>query len=72
MDTKTGSTKLAGFPSDVIRVLLCRLPVEDLLQFRLLSKQWRTTIESPDFIREHLAHTRLKLHKSIILEGFIE
>lgn len=41
-------------PMDIIFDILTRLPVKTLLRFRCLSKQFRSLIDSPDFINHHL------------------
>lgn len=40
-------------PSDLLREILCKLPVKSLLRFRCVSKMWCSLIDSPDFISMH-------------------
>lgn len=35
-----------------------RLPVKDLLRFRCVSKFFKSVIDSPDFIKQHLSHSQ--------------
>ncbi|CAN0926011.1 F-box protein CPR1 [Linum grandiflorum] len=45
-------------PHDVItREVLFRLPVVSLLRCRSVCKQWRTLIDSPEFINRHINHS---------------
>ncbi|XP_059282473.1 F-box/kelch-repeat protein At3g23880-like [Lycium ferocissimum] len=43
-------------PPSLITAILCRLPVESLLRFRCVSRQWCSLISSPHFISTHLSH----------------
>ncbi|OMO83459.1 hypothetical protein COLO4_22521 [Corchorus olitorius] len=52
---------MASIPPDIITEILCRLGVEDLLRYRCVSKGWCSLIDSPDFIKHHLSHSRLSL-----------
>ncbi|CAH9090457.1 unnamed protein product [Cuscuta epithymum] len=47
----------AHLPWDIILVILCRLPVKDLLRFRCVSKSWCSLIGGSDFINLHLKHS---------------
>ncbi|CAN0890534.1 F-box protein CPR1 [Linum grandiflorum] len=53
----------ATTPSDwlpheiVTEEILFRLPVISLLKFRCVCKQWRTLIDSPDFIKRQILHS---------------
>ena len=44
-------------PDDVIPLILCRLPVKDLLRHRSVSKAWRSLIDGHDFIKLHLSRS---------------
>ncbi|XVF75222.1 hypothetical protein PTKIN_Ptkin13bG0170200 [Pterospermum kingtungense] len=46
-----------NLPLDSIADILSRLPVKHLLRFRCVSKQWRSLIDDPDFIKLHLRHS---------------
>ncbi|VFQ67488.1 unnamed protein product [Cuscuta campestris] len=43
-------------PEEIIRSILSRLPAKSLIRFQCVSKQWKTTIETPSFIADHLRH----------------
>ncbi|PON91358.1 F-box domain containing protein [Trema orientale] len=45
---------MASLPWDTIVNILTRLPVEDLLRYRCVSKTWCSLIDGPDFIKMHL------------------
>ncbi|EXB82447.1 F-box protein [Morus notabilis] len=45
-------------PLEIIVDILYRLPVNDLLRYRCVSKQWRSLIDGPDFIKLHLNHSK--------------
>ncbi|KAL5778709.1 hypothetical protein ACOSQ2_009446 [Xanthoceras sorbifolium] len=42
---------MSALPVDLIVYLLCRIPVKSLLRFRCVSKQFRSIIDDPEFIR---------------------
>ncbi|GMN36508.1 hypothetical protein TIFTF001_006083 [Ficus carica] len=44
-------------PCEIIVDILCRLPVNDLLRYRSVSKSWRSLIDGRDFIKLHLNHS---------------
>ncbi|KAH7568883.1 hypothetical protein JRO89_XS06G0067200 [Xanthoceras sorbifolium] len=44
---------MSAIPLDLIVEILCQLPVKSLLRFRCLSKEFRSIIDDPDFIRRH-------------------
>nr|XP_043615394.1 F-box/kelch-repeat protein At3g23880-like [Erigeron canadensis]XP_043615395.1 F-box/kelch-repeat protein At3g23880-like [Erigeron canadensis] len=44
----------ANFPDEIICDVLSRLPVKSLLQFRSVSKHWRSLITDTHFIKSHL------------------
>lgn len=44
-------------PDSLLPQILSRLPVESLLRFRCVSKQWCSLISSPNFISTHLSHS---------------
>ncbi|WMV26576.1 hypothetical protein MTR67_019961 [Solanum verrucosum] len=43
-------------PEDVVIDILLRLPVESLLRFKCVRKDWCTLIRSPSFIEKHFHH----------------
>ncbi|KAM6601921.1 hypothetical protein CsatA_021530 [Cannabis sativa] len=47
-----------SLPSEIIADILIRLPVKDLLRYRCVSKPWCSLIDSPDFIKWHLNHSK--------------
>lgn len=50
--------ELAGdLPGELVTEILDRLPVESLLRCRSVSKRWRYIIDSPEFVRSHLARS---------------
>ncbi|OMP08780.1 hypothetical protein COLO4_06128 [Corchorus olitorius] len=56
-------------PLDIITDILCRLPVEELLRFRSVSKPWCSLIDSPNFIKLHLSHSlKTQTNLSLILK----
>lgn len=44
-------------PHELIEEIFSRLPVKTLIRFKCISKSWRATIGSPDFIHKHLTHS---------------
>ncbi|KAH7568328.1 hypothetical protein JRO89_XS07G0276300 [Xanthoceras sorbifolium] len=44
---------MSAIPLDLIVEILCQLPVKSLLRFRCLSKEFRSMIDDPNFIRRH-------------------
>lgn len=42
-------------PEEIIEEILCNLPVKNLLRFKCVSKQWRSSISGKQFINRHLA-----------------
>lgn len=62
---------LLELPPEVITEILSRLPVKPLLQFRCVSKPWRSVIDSPNFIRMHLNRSiQSRSNLSLILYDF--
>ncbi|CAA7037585.1 unnamed protein product [Microthlaspi erraticum] len=45
-----------SLPHDVVELIMERLPVNPLLRYKAVSKQWQTTIESPFFKERQLKH----------------
>lgn len=61
------------FPQDIIYEILTNLPVKSLLRFKCVSKPWRCSISSKQFVREHLrksntrtdfAHHKVTINKN--------
>ncbi|KAL5776211.1 hypothetical protein ACOSP7_009137 [Xanthoceras sorbifolium] len=44
---------MSAIPLDLIVEIFYQLPVKSLLRFRCLSKEFRSMIDDPDFIRRH-------------------
>ncbi|CAN8254475.1 unnamed protein product [Cochlearia groenlandica] len=53
MSRKRSSRKMEYMPLDVVEKILERLPVKSLLRFKAASKEWRSTIESPELKERH-------------------
>ncbi|PON71524.1 F-box domain containing protein [Parasponia andersonii] len=53
-------------PPEMIKEILCRLGVKDLLRYRSVCKEWCSIIDGPDFITTHLKHSKLGL----LINGF--
>ena len=50
-------------PFDIQSEIMKRLPVKSLIKFRSVSKQWRSFIDSPEFIKNyHIDHTNPQHH----------
>ncbi|CDP17261.1 unnamed protein product [Coffea canephora] len=59
---------MSDVPQDILEEMLSRLPVKPLLRFRCVSKQWKAIIDSPEFIRLHIAQSlETRSHHSVIL-----
>ncbi|XP_027103259.1 F-box protein CPR1-like [Coffea arabica] len=54
-------------PPDLIEEIFSKLPVKTLIRFRFLSKSWRATIGSQEFIKKHLRNLS---HHNLILGNF--
>ncbi|XP_016444465.2 putative F-box/LRR-repeat/kelch-repeat protein At1g11620 [Nicotiana tabacum] len=64
------STSDSYFPREIISNILSRLPVNILLRFRCVCKQWRNLIWKPNFIAAHFSHySALQRSGSSILIG---
>ncbi|CAH9120403.1 unnamed protein product [Cuscuta epithymum] len=48
---------MSDIPLEVVADFLSRVPAMSLLRFRCVSKQWRSIIDSPEFIKMHLNRT---------------
>nr|GEW13067.1 ribonuclease H-like domain-containing protein [Tanacetum cinerariifolium] len=57
-DDQSEPEQSISFPIDIISVILTRLPIKPLLQFRSVSKQWLSLISSPSFAKHHHHHHR--------------
>ncbi|GJT15863.1 zinc finger, CCHC-type containing protein [Tanacetum coccineum] len=54
-------------PFDIQSEIMKRLPVKSLLQFRSVSKQWKSFIDSPKFIKSyHVNHTNPQHHLLVV------
>ncbi|GJS49278.1 putative F-box domain-containing protein [Tanacetum coccineum] len=51
-DDQSEPEQSISFPIDIISVILTRLPIKTLLQFRSVSKQWLSLISSPSFTKQ--------------------
>ncbi|KAH9609699.1 hypothetical protein KSS87_003473 [Heliosperma pusillum] len=51
-------------PSDLIIIILTRLPSKTLIRFKSVSKQWYSLINSPNFINLHLTQTLISDNNS--------
>ncbi|XP_062088509.1 F-box protein CPR1-like [Humulus lupulus] len=49
---------MTNVPPEIITDILIRLPVKDLLRYRCVSKPWCSLIDSHDFIKRHLSHSK--------------
>ncbi|XP_019153163.1 PREDICTED: F-box protein CPR30-like [Ipomoea nil] len=49
-------TKFEQLPEDVVAEILSRLPAKSLLQCKSLRKNWRTLIQTPNFVAKHHHH----------------
>nr|GEW41724.1 hypothetical protein [Tanacetum cinerariifolium] len=58
-DDQSEPEQSISFPIDIISVILTRLPIKPLLQFRSVSKQWLSLISSPSFAKHHHRSTSL-------------
>ena len=58
----------AYFPDEIIREILSRLPVKSLLQFRSVSKHWKSLISDKHFIQSHykIAETLSTRHRILV------
>ncbi|PON58759.1 F-box domain containing protein [Trema orientale] len=64
------TTRMASLPWDTIVNILSRLPVEDLLRYRCVSKRWCSLIDGPRFIKMHLDHSmETSSHLTLIRAG---
>lgn len=57
-DGENGTSSIAyqNLPEDVIIEILLRLPVNSLLKFKSVCRNWYSLIKSPNFIRKHMNH----------------
>ncbi|CAA7030338.1 unnamed protein product [Microthlaspi erraticum] len=46
-----------SLPHEVVECIMEKLPVKSLLRFKAVSKQWKSTIESPFFKKRQLTHS---------------
>ncbi|GJT94908.1 uncharacterized mitochondrial protein-like protein [Tanacetum coccineum] len=63
-----------NIPFDIQSEIMKRLPVKSLIQFRSVSKQWKSLIDSAKFIKNyHIIHTNPQHHLLVIYElDFVE
>ncbi|XP_075099011.1 putative F-box protein At4g17780 [Nicotiana tabacum] len=59
------------FPEDLAMEILLRLPVESLLQFKCVGKNWYETITSPSFIKEHMNWSRKNRPPKIMIYDYV-
>ncbi|KAI3783308.1 hypothetical protein L1987_42386 [Smallanthus sonchifolius] len=65
------NTPNVDFPDDIIRDILSRLPVKSLLQFRCVSKHFRSIISDAHFIKSHLKKAEsLSTHHRILVPSY--
>ncbi|GAB4855137.1 hypothetical protein Ancab_023767 [Ancistrocladus abbreviatus] len=50
--------EISFVPSELWTQVFVRLPVKDLLKFRCVCKEWRSIIDSPNFVSLHLTHSK--------------
>ncbi|XP_024009374.1 F-box protein At5g10340 [Eutrema salsugineum] len=58
---------MQSLPHDVIEHILERLDVKTLLKFNAVSKQWKSTIQSPFFKKRHLLHRKQSRDPEVLL-----
>ncbi|KAK1632504.1 hypothetical protein QYE76_006819 [Lolium multiflorum] len=64
------AASIAQLPSDVIAVILLRLPASDLRRCRRVCKEWRDIISDPSFIDAHQVHgPRAPTHTIVFYPG---
>nr|KYP49791.1 F-box/kelch-repeat protein At3g23880 family [Cajanus cajan] len=65
------SPPLPVLPDELIQEILLRVPVKFLLQFRCVSKSWKTLISNPQFVKEHLDGTSSDLTHQRLLSPMV-
>ena len=53
--------------SDILILILLRLPVKSLLRFKCVSKFWYSLITSDRFVKMHLIHTHTQIYNPVVL-----
>ncbi|KAM7488524.1 hypothetical protein LguiB_026008 [Lonicera macranthoides] len=56
------SSNLPNIPEDIIILVLSKLPVKSLLQFMSVSKQWRSIISNPHFLKRDTVFLLARQH----------